>query len=521
LPVFGIGPPSLPFAIPSIGAACLTLTLSLLPAAEPLSTNPPAAPPAVATAATNPPARPAANIPDHGSIRFLNGDILRGRLLSIDAQQLIRWENTAIHGPMEIAASDVARIRLPPAPAPTTSFAPDCQLHLLNGDEVFGRLVSLDAERAVLDTWYAGVLSFTRPAIQWLRLSHGVHYVYEGPTGLDGWTITESRDAGGDKAWGYLNGVFYARRAGGIARDLKLPDRAAIDLDVTWRNFLQFTVTMYTDSLSVYQLSQGVIVGGLGGGLIIQGGQVQVQGQPAPAPAPQPPKGAGFYALQFNQGYVYLMTVRKNGQIQNAPMEQLPDLSQKSRVRVGIRADRKEKTLSLLLDGALVKTWVEPEDWAGQGTCIRFVQQGQAPVNLSNIKVAEWDGKLEKPLQPAVPGPTNDFVLLRNQDALAGAVQNIRDGALAVATAFGPLTIPLERVTQINLAGARGKLAVVRDGDVRAALADRGVLTFRVKEWNDRHVSATNAHFGSAQFNPAAFSRLDFNLQRPGELDLE
>src|SRR6185436_6268916 len=341
-----------------MGQRLFYLWLALLPAvslAQQAATNTPSAKTAVSTNAPKGPVL--------GAVRFLNGDTLRGETLSIDAAQRVRWQNPDIKSHIEFALADVSSIRLPALSTPIDNAQDNCQLRLFNNDEFRGSLQSMDADKVVLKTWYAGPLTFARDSVRWVRLSEGEQFLYHGPTGLEGWTISESVEQTGDEdAWGFAKGVFFARRGGGIARDFKLPDRAAIDFEVAWREFLQLTVTIYTESLRVFHLRSATAAG------------VVINGVPQQPGAVQP--GAGFYALHLNYNAAYLMTVRKTGEIINSPVEMISGLEQRNRARFGIRTDRTQKTISLLLDGKLVKTWQEPDAWAGVGTAVRLVQQG-------------------------------------------------------------------------------------------------------------------------------------------------
>jgi hypothetical protein len=364
-------------------------------------------------------------------------------------------------------------------------------------------------------------MTFPRKQVRWLRSMQGGACVYQGPSGLDGWTISASLDQGGQPAWGYSGGAFFSRQAGGIARDLKLPDRAALDFDVTWKQYLQLTITIYTDSLQVYRLP-----GFVGGVFFGAGGAVMQQNVLAPAQGTNSQPGAGFYAVHLNASGVYLMTVRKNGEVSNTPVEILSGLEQKTRAHISLRVDKIAKTISLLIDGKLAKTWQEKDAFAGRGTGVRFVQQGISPISLGHISVSPWDGKLDTPIaslypddpleKPVLPAAiTNDIFQLKNQDSFAGTLQHIRDGALFVKTSFGPLQFPLDRITEIDLATGKTAPPAPAAGSVRAFFADTdGRATFQIVEWDQGKVIVTSPVFGRAQFNPAAFSIIDFAMPK-------
>ena len=435
-----------------------------------------------------------------GIVRFLNGDVLHGELVSIDAQRRIRWRNTAFQEDFDFDAGDITRMRPGERKSSRVRAPFHALLRLANGDELAGNLLSLDQDKLVLETWYAGKLSLPRASVQSMRFLSEGPSLFEGPTGLDGWTLSAAKDEVDKPPWKYSNGVLYSVNAGGIARDFKLPPRSSIDVDVAWREFLQLTITIYTSSLKVYSLNRMGMVGGF----------VVAPGFDAPPPGPQ--EGPGFYAIQLNQNTAYLMTVKTNGQILNTPMEMIPGLEQKNRARFGVRVDKEKKTISLLVEGVVFKTWTEPAEFAGQGTGVRFVQQGQSLMNLGNIKVSEWDGSLVPPPTLSTNAdPKNDFVLLKNQDSLAGALQSLRDGKLSMTASFGALDVPISRVAQIIFAPEKLARSAPQDGAVRAIFADRGSLTFRVEKCDEKFMTISNPLFGKAQFDPSAFSLIEFH----------
>ncbi len=420
---------------------------------------------------------------------------MHGRLSGIAAGGEVSWKNPQIEEVMQFNVSALARIGLDPDPSASLKTPPNAIVHLSNQDELPGELVLLDNEKLVLDTWYAGRLSIPRKRIRMIRPAGGNQNLYEGPHGLDGWTLSDARqEPETGPAWGYRNGVFFSKHAGAIARDVKLPDKAAIDLDVAWRDYLQFTVTIYTDSLEVYHLARPVIAGGI----VVNA-----------AAEPETQQGAGFYAMQFNYNTVYLLTVREDGSVQNSPTAQIPGLENKRQAKISIRVSKPQKVIHLFVDGMPATTWREPEEFAGRGTGIRLVQQGQSLINVANIQIAEWDGSLPAATTAASTNASTDLMLLKNQDNLSGALEGIKDGAVSFSSSFGTLDIPLERVSEITLATNRVEATAAEPGSVRAYFAERGSVTFRLERWAEK-VEGVSPNFGRAEFKPDVFSLLDF-----------
>ena len=148
-------------------------------------------------------------------------------------------------------------------------------------------------------------------------------------------------------------------------------------------------------------------------------------------------------------------------------MAVIPMLQQTNRARVAIKSNREQKSITLLLNGVVAKQWVEPEKFGGEGTGIRLVHQGQGPMRIANLRVTEWDGRLEETVAPLVPNVANDVGRLVNRDSIAGRLVEWKDGKFHFAVGDKAIEVPLDRVAQVDFATDRGQPTPLRAGDVR------------------------------------------------------
>lgn len=133
----------------------------------------------------------ATNLPP-ATVSFLDGSFLRGELLSVRGDALT-WRHPNARQPLEFSTTNLNTVQFSPrTPQSTTNDGPSCRLRLTGGDEVEGRLVSLDAERFELDTWFAGRLSGRRAGLVSLTFQHAEQPTYEGPQAADEWHISTS-----------------------------------------------------------------------------------------------------------------------------------------------------------------------------------------------------------------------------------------------------------------------------------------------------------------------------------------
>jgi hypothetical protein len=434
---------------------------------------------------------PAPATPRLDTLEFLNGDALQGAFQSIETGRGLRWRHPAIKQPIEVSLGSLARVKLQraePAPAPPPA-ARLCSVRLANRDDLLGELVALDGDKLQLATWFAGTLSIPRAMLAGITTGQtNLTAIYEGPNGLEGWTVSRAgagfRRGGvqdGPGAWRYTHGAFVSAGTGGIGREFKAGPLVNIEFDLAWRGYLQLALNLFSDTLEMY--------------------------------------GGNAYLMQLSQGSLFLQRFSRVGDFGAFGSIEVPALATKNKARVSLRANRDLKTLALVVDGALVKQWTDRSDFPPGGHVV-FNQLGQGYARVSNIRVSAWDGKFDD-LGGAPVRAREDLVRLANQDKVAGTVKAIRDGKLNLATAYATLDVPLERVVAIEFGSESAAPPAPGAGDVRLLFADRGALTLQLERWTPQEVMGRSPAYGPLKLDPAAFSVLQFNLDKPraGEAD--
>ncbi|MFO1500862.1 MAG: hypothetical protein U1G07_21155 [Verrucomicrobiota bacterium] len=423
------------------------------------------------------------------ALLFRNGDLLYGMLESITAEAQVRWRHADVAHVIDFKPENIAEIRFPHRPLAVTNGVHTCRLELSNGDELEGSLVSLDQQQAELQTWYAGSLVVPHRFIQTITpVSLEGSIVYEGPAGLEGWTIGKVVSALGDAGeWKYKNGAFYATNAASIARIVNLPDISKLEFDLAWKGVFQLAIALFTDYLHPINLAN----------------------------KDTEPAFMGFYSLQLNSFSANLLPVKKNDPIRYLGQISVPPFNQKTSAHVEIRSSKPRRSIALLVDGQLIKQWTDTEEFAGQGRGVRFVHQGQGKVRLSNLRISEWDGLNEEKSNPNPTGKL-DIAKLRNGDKVTGQVESLRDGTLNIATAGTKLSIPLNRIRQIEFAGQRVERLGSTGTDARAVFHRGGGVSLRLDKSENGKVFGVSPAVGTVALDVQALSRLELNLRAEG-----
>jgi hypothetical protein len=96
-------------------------------------------------------------------------------------------------------------------------------------------------------------------------------------------------------------------------------------------------------------------------------------------------------------------------------------------VHVDLRMSKADRQVALFLDGALIKDWIDPSGFAGEGTGVRFVNNSLGgAVKMSNFRVSKWNGVLDDGLRRG-PGPFARRGLLESGAKISGAVVSIAE----------------------------------------------------------------------------------------------
>ena len=172
--------------------------------------------------------------------------------------------------------------------------------------------------------------------------------------------------------------------------------------------------------------------------------------------------------------------------------------------------------MTLLMDGEVINRWTDLGGFKGGGSGIIFQNQGAGSVQLSNIRVSQWEGMFEPDIT-AGAATNADAVSFLNHDKAGGKVQSITEGKLNLLVGGSLLHVPAGRVRRIDFAQSSAATELRGPWEVRAVFPGGGSVSFQLDKWDDKSVSGRSALFGSLAFQPASIREIEFNLDRPKE----
>ena len=168
--------------------------------------------------------------------------------------------------------------------------------------------------------------------------------------------------------------------------------------------------------------------------------------------------------------------------------------------------------MALLVDGELIKQWVDKTGFAGEGTGVRMVHQGQGAIRFGDFRVSPWNGQFDE--APTVRATAEeDLVTMRNGDKLIGKIQSVGAETINLALIGGETAMPLRDVKKIEFAGIADLKATPLGATklVKSRFAERGVIHIEIAEVIDNRLKGSSPNFGAVDLDLRAFKHISFD----------
>ena len=416
-----------------------------------------------------------------------NGDVFRGKFLGFDLKHGLRWQHPDIASELNIQTDSIASLALENL-KPKSRPAPS-EVVLANGSRLSGRLLKLEDGKAVMDTWYAGELTIPLAAVK--TLTPGISsdkMLFEGPVLGKNWTYTNGR-------WQFNNGAFTSNTSSAMVGRFidETPARSSIDFEVDWQGSMNLYVNFHTDKLNNYSACNG-------------------------------------YNLRIAQSYVYLYRYTLvNGAARatrlNPGRVTINLNTAKGNARFAVKVDERKNTIALYINDKFIARWTDPAGLPSESKGLLFTSRTATRMQLSNIRVSEWNGGLPGQSSALTGELKEDYVLLNNDNSLKCEILKMAGDKLQVRSqTIGEANIALDQVSMLQFATTRKLPAPANDAKaprVKAELHGRNSLEFQLLAWQDGKLQIAHTTLGRATLDAAAIQSLTFLGDQPAGIGLK
>jgi hypothetical protein len=431
------------------------------------------------------------NAEETAMLNFTNGDRLNGSLVKMSGDHVF-WKSNLLQAESKFFLHQVQDISLPYFETPDQSvdhvahirFNADLrqQNENLPGDVIQGQLVAVNQDNIILNTWYAGQLTLNRNMVKDLEIHDLSTPLYSGPNKKDEWQSIP------DSAWEWEKNSYIRRSDGMLAKTFpNIPARYCFSFLGEWRS--EFTLKLQFAADDVEEDTRS------------------------------------GYALNLNPSTTYMHKRTRDNQGTGliGDYTRHPELRTKEKSYFRLFVDTSTGLFALYSDDDKIQQWNDNTKsiLSGKGIQLGQPNGNSSPLSISRIRLSEWDGTLpdsEVTLNTNAinnPEPEKDEqrIHLRNGDILLGKVHKIENSEISLTTRFNEIKLPVSRIKKLALAPNEYDERLLQNGDIRAWFQDGDYVTFRLEEITaDGKIKGYSQHFGTATFDPRAFSRLECNI---------
>jgi len=459
-------------------------------------------------------------------VRFSNGDQLHGAFQGFKEGSQAVWRNDDAAAPVDFKTARIRHVILRGGRPlkPLTSLS---HVALVNGDRVPGTITGLDDEALTLETTFAGSLRIPREQVAMFAPSPlGGRVHYHGPFVEDEWKMAnasfpdglppDGKDKDEPGRWAFSGSAWYwpGKFSGtALLRESAMPDRSILRFDLAWKNRLSIAIGFHADFAKAKPRAD-------------KDSEIQ-----DPRGRRLSPGDSTVFPLLFGNSYVlqifstHLMLFRTTVDGDGAPVVERVQINGNS-IRLGdtgkaqmeIRGNRLTGQISLFINDEFIVSWSEggttPEDqarYAGKGAGFGFVVQNEdAPVKISDVMVAEWNGMPDS--ARSLQTDEQDIVLLANgTDRFSGKVESLKDGKIRLRGKYGQFLFEIDDIAEIRF--ARGRLAKETDpapDSLTVRLSPLGEVSGRPLAGSASSIRLLNPVCGEMNFNLESAVMLDF-----------
>jgi thiol-disulfide isomerase/thioredoxin len=188
------------------------------------------------------PTATAAERPASFVLHLTNGDFVSGELRGSEDPTVLHWRSPRCGRPLEfpmLAVCSVHATATGPQPKPAGDFC----FELVNGDRLHGNVLGVTDEEVEVHSAPLGRVHLRREQIRRFYRWKAADAIYRGPNGLAGWKEPVAKHH-----WHDEGGQLFTEQSGAsLFGDLGLPEKALIEVELSWRRRPDFILALGVD----------------------------------------------------------------------------------------------------------------------------------------------------------------------------------------------------------------------------------------------------------------------------------
>ena len=411
-------------------------------------------------------------------ISLKDGSTLRGTVLSIDGDEKLVINTDISPEPVELRASALRSINFE-VKSGERQGDPEL-LHLVNGDILPGVLRSLDEEKLVFQTWFAGDLTIKRSNTR--SIDFGVipqKLVYMGPKPLTEWSDNDD--------WEWEDGKLICDTSGTIAAENVLPRQFILRFRLDWETGPNFRIYFCDD----YLKRTG---------------------------------NADRYYFELNSmGSQLKRQTTEGGRRWHtlAQSHRRPEEFRDRGVNVELRVDRDRRQIFVYLNGEKLQRTPDPIDTFPAGTGIMLQSQAGGDLKniVSNIAIYEWDAITELRRDEGHADPETDGLVDVEGQHISGKAVRLEEEAGKTRVIFEspfnnrPLKVNNERISSLYFK----QVPDLPEGQapIQFDLRGGGKLQLASLELGENQLNATHPLLGPLNLDRSCLEQLFVQTRDP------
>ena len=451
--------------------------------------------------------RPGEAPSENTRVFFKNGDQLGGVPHAWNESTGLQWQRLPGEELLRFPAYSLAEMRLEPM---LDASASQATLRLVSGDTLPGKVNRMTPETITLETRFSEPMELKADVVQRMDFAQMGHVYASGPEPpLSGWTKN-----GIKSDWQFNEeSVLVGRGIGGIGQAVPMPERGRLDIEVSWKGFLDASITLFARNLSRSSQPRSYRFHCESERVTLYRGLTRSelrldQEDDDPLRNRRLEEQLERFSAQFGGG-----AARKLG----SPVA--VDFRRHERLRTfSVCWDVATAEISLVLNGLVLRTWKDPDGLVTPASGLIFQQHNQSTAfRIHRFLVEEWNGVLpEPPLTTKESKELTEIRLrLRNQDEFAATALSLEKATapLVLGSELGPLAIPLDRLRWIQYPNREFSVEPQKGMAVEAELAPEGSCRFFLQKLENGMMHVGSPYFGKNTIQLSAIRRLLFDLQ--------